>query len=204
MRDFGKISLVCGSIFVLLEAFINSYELKFIYGGFVVKKSFNANAVGIKKSDTLGEVIDKYPEIAPVFAQAGLHCIGCHVSGYESIEQGCLAHGMKKNGVDELLKEANKRIAEYEKMPMVSFTPKAVDELARRRGKKKFVRLMQIFGGEFDFESADKKEKEEAVIEVVSGKKPISVISPARIERMLRGVVIDYDSKQKDFVAKRK
>ena len=38
-----------------------------------------AVVAGIKKTDLLGEIIDSYPEIAPVLAQSGLHCIGCHV-----------------------------------------------------------------------------------------------------------------------------
>lgn len=159
--------------------------------------------IGIKKSDVLGEVIEKFPEIAPVLAQAGLHCIGCHVSAYESIEQGCLAHGMKKKDIDELVKMANKRIAEYEGLPGVSFTPKAVVELIKRRGLNKFVRLSQIFGGEFDFEAASNKESSEILIEAGEGKNLVLVVAPKRIERMLRGVGIDYDSKKKDFVAKR-
>ena len=171
-----------------------------------------AKSVGIKKTDLLGKVMDDFPEVAPVLAQAGLHCIGCHVSGYETLEQGCLAHGMAKKDVDELVKLANKRIVEYEVMPKVSFTQKAIDELLKRKGKMKFVRLMQIFGGEFDFEASDKKEKDDVLIDVSNSKKvgasnskkSVSILAAKRIERMLRGVKIDYDAKKKDFVAERK
>ncbi|MEI7961399.1 MAG: DUF1858 domain-containing protein, partial [archaeon] len=178
-------------------SFINIYEFDFIYGDFVVK------SVGIKKSDLLGGIMDDYPEVAPVLAQAGLHCIGCHVSGYETLEQGCMAHGMAKKDVDEMVKLANKRIAEYEKMPKVTFTQKAIDELLKRKGSKKFVRLMQIFGGEFDFAAVEKKEKDEIIIEVSVAKKSVGVLASKRIERMLRGVKIDYNSKKMDFVAER-
>ena len=160
-------------------------------------------SIGIKKSDLLGGIMDDYPEVAPVLAQAGLHCIGCHVSGYETLEQGCLAHGMAKKDVGEMVKLANKRISEYEKMPKVTFTQKAIDELLKRKGSKKFVRLMQIFGGEFDFEAVDKKEKDEIQIDAATAKKSVSILSAKRIERMLRGVKINYDAKKKDFVAER-
>ncbi len=194
-------------------------KLNSFIGGFVVKKvkSVKGNVksnkskllkaksgrIFVKKTDTLGSVIEKYPEVAPVLASAGLHCIGCHVSGYESIEQGCLAHGMTPKDVEQMVSEANRRIAEYEKMPKMSFSENAVKELSKRLGNKKYVRLVQIFGGEFDFEAVDKKEKEEASVIINSEKAGIEVITSARIERMLRGVKIDYDLKQKDFVANR-
>ncbi len=162
-----------------------------------------AKSVGLKKTDILGDVIGVYPEIAPVLAQAGLHCIGCHVSAYESLEQGCLAHGMSKKDVDDLVKAANKRINEYEKMPKMAFTKKAFAELEKRIGKSKFIRIAQVFGGEFDFQAADKKEKEEVAVEAKKNSKTISVLSIPRVERMLRGVEIDYDAKAKDFIAKR-
>jgi hybrid cluster-associated redox disulfide protein len=160
--------------------------------------------IGIKKTDTLGSVIESYPEIAPVLAQAGLHCIGCHVSAYESIEEGCRAHGMSKKDVDDLVKNANKRIGEYEKLPKVTFTEKSVFELDKRlsKPKKKFARLVQVFG-EFDFEAMDKKEKEDIVIEASAGKKSVNILAAPKVERMLRGVRIDFDAKQNDFVAAR-
>lgn len=157
----------------------------------------------IKKTDTLGEIIEKYPEVAPVLASAGLHCIGCHVSSYESIEQGCLAHGMQPRDIEEMLENANRRIGEYEKMPQMCFSENAIKELSKRLGGKKYLRLVQIFGGEFDFEAVDSKEREESSLLINSGKSRIEVITSPRIERMLRGVKIDYDLKQKDFVASR-
>jgi len=167
-------------------------------GGFKMAKS-----IGIKKTDILGEVIQNYPEVAPVFAKSGLHCIGCHVSAYESLEDGCLAHGMTKKDVDDLVKEANKRIAEYNKLPKMAFTKKAFIELGKRVGNKKFIKIVQVFGGEFDFSAADKKEKGDVLIEAKSESKTISVLALPQIERMLRGVEIDYDAKAEDFTANR-
>jgi hybrid cluster-associated redox disulfide protein len=35
----------------------------------------------------------------------GLHCVGCHVSAFESIEEGAMAHGID---VDALVADLNK------------------------------------------------------------------------------------------------
>jgi len=59
---------------------------------------------------TLGEVVKKYPETAEVMFKYGLHCIGCHVAAYETIEQGALVHGLDKKKIEMMLKEMNDTI----------------------------------------------------------------------------------------------
>jgi hybrid cluster-associated redox disulfide protein len=61
----------------------------------------------ITKDMTFGEVIEKYPESASIMMKYGLHCIGCHVATYETIEQGSLAHGMSEDELKQMLKELN-------------------------------------------------------------------------------------------------
>jgi len=61
----------------------------------------------ITKDMTLGEVVQKYPETVPIMFEHGLHCIGCHVAAFETIEQGALGHGID---VEELLKDMNNAI----------------------------------------------------------------------------------------------
>ena len=50
----------------------------------------------ISKDMTLGEVIQKYPEVVSIMLKYDLHCVGCHVAAYETLEQGALGHGMDK------------------------------------------------------------------------------------------------------------
>lgn len=66
----------------------------------------------ITKNMKLGEVISKYPKTIEVFLKNGLHCVGCHVASFETIEQGAKAHGMTDKNIEELLKELNKKIRE--------------------------------------------------------------------------------------------
>jgi len=61
----------------------------------------------ISKAMALGEIIQKFPKAAPLLAEAGLHCIGCHISAFESLEDGCKAHGLSDKEIDSLVKRMN-------------------------------------------------------------------------------------------------
>jgi hybrid cluster-associated redox disulfide protein len=58
----------------------------------------------ITKEMGISDVIQKYPELIPVFIQHGLGCIGCALANFETIEQGAGAHGMD---IDRLMKDLN-------------------------------------------------------------------------------------------------
>jgi hybrid cluster-associated redox disulfide protein len=61
--------------------------------------------MAIKKEMPIGDVVKSHPETVPVFMQHGLHCIGCAVAAFESIEEGATAHGID---VDALIEDLNK------------------------------------------------------------------------------------------------
>lgn len=64
----------------------------------------------ITKDMTLGEVMQKYPETVEIMLQQGLHCIGCHIATYETIEQGAMGHGIDpKKLIDEMNKAVGKK-----------------------------------------------------------------------------------------------
>lgn len=62
-------------------------------------------AGSVTKDTIIADVIEKMPESMLVFAEHGLHCIGCAVSAQETLEQGCAAHGID---VDLLVADLNK------------------------------------------------------------------------------------------------
>lgn len=62
----------------------------------------------ITKEMSIGDVVKKYPQTVPVFFQHGLHCIGCHVSPFESVEDGCKAHGIDAVALIKALNSAIK------------------------------------------------------------------------------------------------
>jgi hybrid cluster-associated redox disulfide protein len=69
----------------------------------------------IKKSMLIGDIIKEHPEVAELMMSRGLHCIGCHVSPFESIEAGCKSHGMKEDDINEMVKDMNELISRKKK-----------------------------------------------------------------------------------------
>lgn len=64
--------------------------------------------MSITREMPIGDVVKSHPETVPVFMQHGLHCIGCAVAAFESIEEGAVAHGID---VDALMKDLNEAAA---------------------------------------------------------------------------------------------
>jgi len=59
----------------------------------------------INKNMTFAEIMEKKPEAAGILMKAGLHCFGCAMAGGETLEQGCLTHGLNP---EKILKEINR------------------------------------------------------------------------------------------------
>lgn len=57
---------------------------------------------------TLGEIAENYPEAVNVLLEYGLHCIGCHVASWETLEEGAAVHGITGKEFSELLKRLEK------------------------------------------------------------------------------------------------
>ena len=64
----------------------------------------------INKNMKFAEVMSKYPKTAEVFFEIGLGCTMCHGAAYETIEEGCKAHGMKEKDIEKLVKKLNEKI----------------------------------------------------------------------------------------------
>ena len=58
----------------------------------------------ITKEMTIKQVIDIDMNVAPVFFEFGMHCIGCPSASGESLEQAAAVHGIDSN---ELVKKLN-------------------------------------------------------------------------------------------------
>jgi len=51
--------------------------------------------------------MEKYPEAAEILMNKGMHCIGCGMAMFETLEQGAMVHGLD---ADELVNEINKKL----------------------------------------------------------------------------------------------
>ena len=64
----------------------------------------------ITKEMGFAEVLEKHPQTAEIMMKHGLHCLGCAAAHFETIEQGCSAHGMEEEDIEKMLKEMNKAV----------------------------------------------------------------------------------------------
>jgi hybrid cluster-associated redox disulfide protein len=71
-----------------------------------MKTKNKTNMEKITKKMSFREALKKDPELAEVFMNKGMHCIGCPMAAEESIEDGAFAHGINP---DELVNELNKK-----------------------------------------------------------------------------------------------
>lgn len=74
----------------------------------------------VNKKMTLSEVVQKFPQSAEIMMKYGLHCIGCHVAAWETIEQGALGHGMREKEIDRMVDEINVAVNKNKKYPAAS------------------------------------------------------------------------------------
>ena len=64
----------------------------------------------ISKSMTFADILDRCPQAGRIMMKYGLHCIGCHIAHFETLEQGCAAHGMSKENMEKMLKEIQSEV----------------------------------------------------------------------------------------------
>ena len=59
----------------------------------------------ITKEMTIGEILRRNPEAAPVLMEAGMHCLGCPSAQGESLEEAAMVHGID---IDNLMEAIGK------------------------------------------------------------------------------------------------
>ena len=59
----------------------------------------------INKQMSIGEVLRIDRNVAPIFMQFGMHCLGCPHATAESIEMACAAHGTDADALVAKLNE---------------------------------------------------------------------------------------------------
>lgn len=72
------------------------------------RPAIKKTAPKITKDTIIGELVFEHPELVGVFMEYGLHCFGCSIAQFDTIEAGARAHGIHP---EHLLKDLNARIA---------------------------------------------------------------------------------------------
>lgn len=59
----------------------------------------------IDRNTIINEILLEAPEKVHILTEAGMHCIGCMISEFETLEEACSVHDID---VDDLIEELNK------------------------------------------------------------------------------------------------
>ena len=119
----------------------------------------------ITKDMPIGDIVARYPQVASVVQAYGLHCVGCHVSAFETLEEGALGHGMSEEDVENMVRDMNKVVEQSSKLNSgkqngemnggIDVTKAAVDklkDLMKKEGKDgNALRVSVIPGGCYGF-----------------------------------------------------
>lgn len=61
----------------------------------------------ITKYSLIGAVLQCYPSAEECLNEMGMHCVSCHMSPKETLEQACMVHGID---VEELVEKLDSHI----------------------------------------------------------------------------------------------
>jgi hydroxylamine reductase len=59
----------------------------------------------ITKEMSFAEIMEKNPKASEILLKKGMHCVGCPMSQMESLNDGCISHGLDP---EKVAKELNK------------------------------------------------------------------------------------------------
>ena len=154
----------------------------------------------IAKDMPIGQIFEKYPQkaakLADVMTNHGLHCVGCHVNVFETIEQGAMGHGMNKKELDLLLKSMNDVLMENkESIEGLRLTKAALTKVKELQQKEKKtgcgLRVAVEPGGCAGSSYALYFDKEAKGDHVIKQDEVTAYIRPEHFE-LLKGTEVDY------------
>jgi hybrid cluster-associated redox disulfide protein len=68
------------------------------------------NTPKVTKESNLAEVIFKYPQVAEILTDYGLHCVGCFASSFDTIRDASVIHSMSDEEIEEMVDRVNELI----------------------------------------------------------------------------------------------
>jgi len=148
----------------------------------------------VTKDMTIGDIIKSYPEAVEIMLSYGLHCVGCQVQFWETLEGGCLGHGFDEEKINNLVKDINKVVQKVPEGETFYATPKAakkIKEMAEKENKAAVLRIDVVAGGCAGFQynlDFDKEKQSDVRIE----SQGIIFVMNSESEKLAKGAKIDY------------
>jgi len=152
----------------------------------------------ITKDMTIGDIVTKHPECIETLLSYGVHCIGCHVSYVETLEQGFRGHGISDETIAEAIQKINAVIGEHSATPETGITisekaASKLKEILKEQNKEGYgLRVQVVAGGcsgnSYGLDIEEKPTGEDIIFE----KEGVKVfIDPASL-KIIGGSRIDY------------
>jgi len=154
----------------------------------------------ITKDMTIESIFSSFPgksqKLAQAIQSAGLNCVGCQASTWETLEAGMLGHGYNDQEVESLLAKLNSILSEKEDLGTISMTERAVEkfhEILKDDGRGKTalrfgIRAGGCSGYEYTLDYSDEASSDDVVF--TSFNQEIHV-HKSMVEKLL-GSSIDY------------
>jgi hybrid cluster-associated redox disulfide protein len=78
------------------------------------KEKKTVKKIKITKNMLISDIFENFPSkniaLSNIISEAGMHCIGCGVAEFETLEEGAMVHGMSNDELDNLIEDLNKAI----------------------------------------------------------------------------------------------
>lgn len=154
----------------------------------------------IRRDQTIAQIFADYPQhaqkLAQELARAGLNCVGCQGSNWETLEAGFFSHGGNEEALLKLIGRLNNVLAESFDLSTVGLTERAAKkfaEICAEEGKAGWgMRLEEVPAGCSGYEHhLDFCEAAEAGDETFTHFGVSVFVKQANLAR-LRGSVIDF------------
>ncbi len=152
----------------------------------------------VTKDMTIGDVVAKYPAAIEPLQSAGVHCVGCHGSYHETLEQGFKGHGMSDDDVDVVISSINKAIEESKADEGRDFiiTNKAAeklkDVLKENNKEGSGLRVELVPGGCSGFQYGLELDDSTTDLDFVFEEKGVKIIVTKENMNFLKGAKLDY------------
>ena len=152
----------------------------------------------ISKDMTIGDVVAKYPACIETLQSAGVHCVGCHVSYHETLEQGFKGHGMSDEDVERVIHDMNVAVEENKHEVGKDFiitnkaASKLIDVLKENKKETSGLRVQIIPGGCSGFQYGLELDENTTDLDKVYDDKGVKIIIEKEHLEFLKGAKLDY------------
>ncbi|MBI2541455.1 iron-sulfur cluster assembly accessory protein [Candidatus Woesearchaeota archaeon] len=152
----------------------------------------------ISKDMTIGDVVAKYPSVIEPLQAAGVHCVGCHVSYHETLEQGFKGHGMSDEEVSTTIEKLNKavedsKLDEGKEFIVTNKAAEKLKEVLKENNKEgSGLRVEIVPGGCSGFQYGLELDDSTTDLDLVVEEKGVKIIITKENMNFLKGAKLDY------------